>query len=162
MIKVEIAAFITASLLFATGIVGTFAPVLPGAPIIWLGMLAFGAMTGFEKLNWLFFLLQGLLAAAVMGVDYLATALGSRYFGASKAAVFGAVIGLVAGIVFFFPLGLLIGPFAGAVLFELIFTQKPEAALRSGLGAVIGFWSGAVLKLILEAGMIAWFFIEVL
>ncbi|NLA26793.1 MAG: DUF456 domain-containing protein [Firmicutes bacterium] len=158
----EIAAFIIASLLFITGIVGTFAPVLPGAPIIWLGMLVFGLMTGFEKLSWTFFLLQGLLAAAIMGIDYLATALGSRYFGASKAAILGAVIGLIAGVIFFFPIGLLLGPFAGAVLFELIFTQNTSTALRSGLGAVIGFWSGAVIKLILEAGMIAWFFIKVL
>lgn len=156
-----IAAFIVASLFFAAGIVGTFAPVLPGSPLIWLGMLIFGLMTGFEKLNWVFFLLQGLLAAAVMGVDYLATALGSRYFGASKAAVFGALLGLVVGL-FFFPIGLLVGPFAGAVLLELIFTRESNTALRSGLGAVIGFWSGIILKLILETGMIVWFFIEVL
>jgi uncharacterized protein YqgC (DUF456 family) len=156
-----IAAFIVASLFFAAGIVGTFAPVLPGSPLIWLGMLIFGFMTGFEKLNWVFFLLQGLLAAAVMGVDYLATALGSRYFGASKAAVFGALLGLVVGL-FFFPIGLLVGPFAGAVLLELIFTRESNTALRSGLGAVIGFWSGIILKLILETGMIVWFFIEVL
>jgi uncharacterized protein YqgC (DUF456 family) len=156
-----IAAFVIASLFFAVGIVGTFAPVLPGAPLIWLGMLIFGIMTGFEKLGWLFYLLQGLLAVAVLGVDYLATALGSRYFGASKAAALGALLGLVVGL-FFFPIGLLVGPFAGAVLFELILTRQPENALRSGLGAVIGFWSGAVIKLILEIGMIVWFFIEVL
>ncbi|MGB4681607.1 MAG: DUF456 domain-containing protein, partial [Dethiobacteria bacterium] len=110
-----IAAFVIASLFFAVGIVGTFAPVLPGAPLIWLGMLIFGIMTGFEKLGWLFYLLQGLLAVAVLGVDYLATALGSRYFGASKAAALGALLGLVVGL-FFFPIGLLVGPFAGAVL----------------------------------------------
>ncbi|HPU01281.1 MAG: DUF456 domain-containing protein [Firmicutes bacterium] len=156
-----IAAFVIASLFFAVGIVGTFAPVLPGAPLIWLGMLIFGIMTGFEKLGWLFYLLQGLLAVAVLGVDYLATALGSRYFGASKAAALGALLGLVVGL-FFFPIGLLVGPFAGAVLFELILTRQPENALRSGLGAVIGFWSGAAIKLILEIGMIVWFFIEVL
>ncbi|MGB4682142.1 MAG: DUF456 domain-containing protein, partial [Dethiobacteria bacterium] len=87
--------------------------------------------------------------------------LGSRYFGASKAAALGALLGLVVGL-FFFPIGLLVGPFAGAVLFELILTRQPENALRSGLGAVIGFWSGAAIKLILEIGMIVWFFIEVL
>ena len=30
---------------------GTFAPVLPGSPLIWLGMLIFGFMTGFEKIE---------------------------------------------------------------------------------------------------------------
>lgn len=156
-----IPAYIIASIFFAAGVVGSFVPVLPGSPLIWLGMLVFGFMTGFEKMGWIFLLLQGLLAAAVMAVDYLATALGSRFFGASKAAVFGALAGLFVGI-FFFPLGLLLGPFAGAILFELIFTRNPDTALRSGLGAVIGFWSGALIKLVLETGMIIWFFVVVL
>lgn len=154
-------AFIVAFLCFLTGIVGTFAPVLPGAPLIWLGMLLFGLLTGFENLTWKFILLQGLLAVAVMSVDYLATALGSRYFGASKAAVCGALAGLVIGL-FFFPIGLLAGPFLGAVLFEYLAKRQFEIALRAGLGALIGFWSGALLKLILELGMIIWFLITVL
>jgi len=156
-----IVAFVITFLFFGAGIVGTFAPVLPGAPLIWSGMLIFGFLAGFEKLPWTFFLLQGLLAVAVMGVDYLATALGSRYFGASKAAVCGAMIGLLAGL-FFFPIGLLIGPFAGAVLLELLVTRRFNTAFRSGLGAMIGFWSGIIIKLVLEIGMIGWFLIAVL
>ncbi len=154
-------AYIIAALFFLAGIVGTFAPVLPGAPLIWLGMLLFGLLTGFKNLSWSFFLLQGLLAVAIMGVDYLATALGSRYFGASKAAVFGALAGLVTGF-FFLPIGLLVGPFLGAVLFEYLARRQFDIAIRSGLGAVIGFWSGALFKLVLELGMIIWFLITVL
>ncbi len=154
-------AYIIAALFFLAGIVGTFAPVLPGAPLIWLGMLLFGLLTGFKNLSWSFFLLQGLLAVAIMGVDYLATALGSRYFGASKAAVFGALAGLVTGF-FFLPIGLLVGPFLGAVLFEYLARRQFDIAIRAGLGAVIGFWSGALFKLVLELGMIIWFLITVL
>lgn len=154
-------AYIIAALFFLAGIVGTFAPVLPGAPLIWLGMLLFGLLTGFKNLSWSFFLLQGILAVAIMGVDYLATALGSRYFGASKAAVFGALAGLVTGF-FFLPIGLLVGPFLGAVLFEYLARRQFDIAIRSGLGAVIGFWSGALFKLVLELGMIIWFLITVL
>ncbi len=156
-----VCAYIVAVIFFITGIVGTFAPVLPGAPLIWLGMLLFGLLTGFENLPWSFFLLQGLLAIAVMGIDYLATALGSRYFGASRAAVLGALAGLVAGL-FFLPVGLLVGPFLGAMLFEYLAKRQFEGAVRAGLGAVIGFWSGALFKLFLELGMIAWFLITVL
>ncbi|NLA12319.1 MAG: DUF456 family protein [Firmicutes bacterium] len=154
-------AYIIAALFFLAGIVGTFAPVLPGAPLIWLGMLLFGLLTGFKNLSWSFFLLQGILAVAIMGVDYLATALGSRYFGASKAAVFGALAGLVTGF-FFLPIGLLVGPFLGAVLFEYLARRQFDIAIRAGLGAVIGFWSGALFKLVLELGMIIWFLITVL
>lgn len=157
----EIAALVVACLFFLAGIIGSIAPVLPGAPLIWLGMLIYGFIAGFAELNTTFFILQGCLALAVMGIDYLATALGSRYFGASKAAVAGAVLGLFVG-VFSFPIGLLVGPFLGAVLLELIFNRNAAMALRSGLGAVIGFWGGAAFKLTLEGGMIAWFFVRVL
>ena len=157
----EIIALVIASLLLLTGVVGSFAPVLPGAPLIWLGMLLYGLIAGFGSLDVLFFLLQACLALAVIGIDYLAAATGSRYFGASKFAAAGAALGLMIGL-FFFPVGLLVGPFLGAVLLELIFSRKADLALRSGLGAVIGFWVGFVFKLALEAVMIAWFFARVL
>lgn len=156
-----VVALIVAFLFFGAGIAGTLIPILPGAPLIWLGMFVFGLLAGFEKLSGTFFLVQGLLAVAVMGLDYLATALGSRYFGASRAAVFGALAGLVTGL-FFFPIGLLAGPFIGAILFEFLFARRIKIALRAGLGAVVGFWSGALLKIALEIGMITWFLIAVL
>jgi uncharacterized protein len=158
----EIVALIAASLLFLAGIIGSFAPVLPGAPLIWAGMLVYGLITGFAKLDLLFYVLQGSLALAIMGVDYAATALGSRYFGASKAAVFGAVCGLAAGLFFFFPIGLIIGPFLGAMLAELIYSRRTGQAVRSGLGATLGFWGGLFFKLVLAGGMLVWFFARVL
>ncbi|HOL17742.1 MAG TPA: DUF456 family protein, partial [Bacillota bacterium] len=150
MSGLEIAALIVALLLFITGVVGSFVPVLPGAPLIWLGMIIYGAMTGFRGLTWWFFTGQALLALAVMGIDYLASAVGSRYFGGGKAAFYGAMLGLLAG-VFIGPVGLLVGPFAGAVIAELIFGRKTDQALRAGLGAFIGFWGGMPVKLLLEA-----------
>lgn len=160
MIGMEIVALIIASLFFITGIVGSILPVLPGAPLIWVGMIIYGFMAGFEGLPWWFFAGQGLLALLIMGVDYLASALGSRYFGGTKAAFWGAMIGLLIGL-FFFPIGLIVGPFTGAVIAELIFARKTDQALKAGLGAFVGFWGGLPIKLILEAAMIAWFFVTI-
>lgn len=160
MTGMETAAVVVASLFFITGVVGSIAPVLPGVPLIWLGMIIYGVMVGFAGLAWWFFAAQGLLALLVMGVDYLASALGSRYFGGTKAAFYGAMIGLLGGLLFF-PIGLLIGPFAGAVIAELIFSRKTDQALKAGLGAFIGFWGGLPVKLILEGAMITWFFVTI-
>lgn len=157
---VEVIAIIIASLLFITGIVGSIVPVLPGAPVIWAGMIIYGIMAGFDNMPWWFFAVQGLLALMIMGVDYLTSALGSRYFGGSKAAFWGAMIGLLGGL-FFFPIGLFVGPFAGAVIAELIFARKTDQALKAGLGAFIGFWGGLPVKLVLEAVMITWFFVSI-
>ncbi len=158
---IEVLALVVASLFFLVGLVGSIVPVLPGAPLIWAGMLIYAFIVGFEDFNWLFFSIQGVLALLVMGVDYMTSALGSRYFGGTKAATWGSMLGLFIGI-FFFPIGLLIGPFLGAMLLELIFTRKFDQALRSGLGATIGFLGGLPVKLIIEIFMIIWFFIRIL
>ncbi|MEW5785929.1 MAG: DUF456 domain-containing protein [Bacillota bacterium] len=156
----QIAALIIACLFFLVGVLGSILPVLPGAPLIWLGMLIYAFAVGFNELNTLFFIIQGALALAVIGADYLATAMGSRRFGGSKAALWGAMLGLFVGL-FFFPIGLIAGPFLGAVLADLIFSRKIEQAVRSGLGASLGFWLGIPVKLALEAAMIIWFFVRI-
>jgi len=156
----HIIALVAASLLFLIGLVGTLFPVLPGAPVIWLGMLVYGFIAGFENLGPFFFVAQALLALAVMGVDYLFAAAGTRYFGGTKAALWGAAVGLLVGL-FFFPIGLLIGPFLGAVLADLIFRRHAGRAVKSGFGATLGFWSALPVKLALETLMIIWFVLRI-
>lgn len=157
---IEIIALIVASLFFLVGLIGTLLPILPGAPVIWLGMIVYGIIAGFENFGLLFFAAQALLAVGVMAVDYIFTAMGSRYFGGSKAAFWGAAAGLLIGL-FFFPIGLLIGPFLGAVLADLLFRKRTDLALKSGIGASLGFLSALPIKLTLEAIMIAWFITRV-
>jgi hypothetical protein len=67
------------------------------------------------------------------------------------------MIGLVAGLFLFPPFGIIIGPFAGAVIGELSSGKKSRAALRSGFGSFVGFVLGTMLKLI-ASGMMAWHF----
>jgi len=157
----QIIAVIVTALFFLVGVVGTLLPILPGAPVIWLGMLVYGLIAGFENLNSYFFIGQGLLALAVMGVDYLFTAMGSHYFGGSKAALWGAAAGLLVGLLFF-PIGLLIGPFLGAAIADLIFRRSTDQAIKAGVGASLGFWSALPIKLILEAIMIIWFVVKII
>ena len=157
---IEIIAIIVASLFFLIALVGTLLPILPGAPLIILGMLVYGLIAGFGNLRFSFFLIQVLLALAVIGVDYLFTAMGSRYFGGSKAAPWGAAVGLLIGL-FFFPIGLLIGPFLGAALADLLVKRRTDQAIKSGIGASLGFLSALPIKLIIETAMIAWFIVRI-
>ncbi len=156
----QIIALVVAALFFFVGLAGTLLPLLPGAPLIWFGMLVYGLIAGFGNLGFSFFLIQALLVLAIMGVDYLFTAMGSRYFGGSKAAPWGAAGGLLIGL-FFFPIGLLIGPFLGAALADLIFGRSTDQAIKAGIGASLGFWSALPIKLVLEAAMITWFVVRV-
>ncbi len=156
----NIIALIIASLFFLIGLVGTLVPIMPGAPIIWLGMLIYGFIAGFENIGPTFLVFQAFLALSVMGVDYLFTAMGSHYFGGTKAAIWGAAGGLLVGL-FFFPIGLLIGPFVGATAADLLSRRKTAPAVKSGIGASLGFLSALPIKLAIETVMIIWFIFRI-
>ena len=158
----SISALIPTVILFILGILGMVLPVLPGAALIWAGMFLYGILTGFSGLSFAFYLLQGLAVTLAWGIDYLATALGTRYSGGSRTAVLGAVLGLLLGLLFLGPAGIILGPFLGALAGELLQGTPANKALRSSLGALLGVAGGLLLKLLLAAAMIYLFFQQIL
>lgn len=145
-------------ILFILGIIGTILPLLPGVSLIWLGMLVYGIITGFQNLTVGFFILQGIAALLVMSIDYFSTAIGTKRFGGTKTAIWGAALGLLAGIIVLGPFGLIIGPFIGALLGSLLQGIPLEKAILSSFGALIGLLGGMFLKIIIEIIMIYAFF----
>ena len=94
-------------------------------------------------------------------IDFAGGALGAKWFGASKWGAIGALAGGVAGF-FFMPLGLLVGPLAGAVIGELAFARKAlKPATKSGVGTVVGTAGGVAGKLAVAALMILWMVIDI-
>jgi uncharacterized protein YqgC (DUF456 family) len=69
----------------------------------------------------------------------------------------GALLGLVAGLFVFPPIGLIVGPFVGAMGFEWAFGRRAPEAAKAGVGAVIGMALGVVGKLICSVVMFALF-----
>ena len=60
---------------------------------------------------------------------------------------------------FFAPLGLILGPFLGAVAGELVAGKEASAALRGGFGALLGFIAGVLLKFVVCA-LFTWWFVQ--
>ncbi len=151
-------AMILAVLFFIAGLAGSFLPVIPGAILIWVGMLVYGILTKFATLGTAFFIGQALAAALVYSVDYLAGAYGAKRFGGSQYAFYGSIIGTVVGLIFLGPAGIIFGPFAGAIIGELL-NQKPlDEAFRISVGTMLGLLSGTIIKLVIQIIMIIWFF----
>lgn len=146
--------------LFLAGLAGTILPVLPGAPLILAGMIIYGLFTGFAKLNLFFFAGQALLVALTFIVDYLANRWGITRYGGSRLAVWGGAVGLLAG-AFFGLAGIILGPFVGAFLGELLASGRSFHSLRVGFGSLVGFFGGTLVKILLEIGMVTWFFVTI-
>jgi uncharacterized protein YqgC (DUF456 family) len=152
---VTVVLWIAAGVLIVIGAVGLVLPVLPGAPLIFIGALLAAWAEDFQYLGPWSLVLLGALAALAVAVDFIASAFGAQRFGASGRAVAGATLGALVGI-FFGPGGVLVGPFVGAVLGELTVRRSLAAAGRAGVGAALGLALGTAAKLAIAFGMIGW------
>jgi uncharacterized protein YqgC (DUF456 family) len=147
---------VLAAIVVVVGIVGTVAPVMPGAVIVLAGLALAAWAEGFVYAG------PGALAALAAitvltyVVDFAATALGAKKLGASRRAGVGAALGALVGLFFGIP-GVIVGPFIGAVLAELTAQSSLEQAGRAGLGAWIGLVFGTAAKLALVFTMIGIF-----
>jgi uncharacterized protein YqgC (DUF456 family) len=150
---------VIAILLMLIGIVGCLVPVLPGPPLSYLGLVVIH-FTRFAEVSQKLFIILGIIAVVVTVLDYIVPIWGTRHFGGSKYGARGATVGLVIGL-FLGPPGIIIGPFIGAFVGELIFKDDVKYALKAGFGSLLGFMTGVGLKLAASL-LITFYFVKVL
>jgi uncharacterized protein YqgC (DUF456 family) len=150
---VTIALWVAAGVLIVIGALGMVLPVLPGAPLIFVGALLAAWAEDFVYLGYGSLIVLGVLAALAVVVDFVASAFGVKRFGASGRAITGATIGALVGI-FFGVVGVLVGPFVGAVVGELSVRRSLAGAGRAGVGAALGLALGTAAKLAIAFAMI--------
>jgi len=127
------------------GIIGCLVPILPGPPFSFIGLILLH-ISRFGQFPIKVLVILGAITLAVTIMDYLVPIWGTKKLGGSKYGTRGATVGLVVGL-FFGPLGIIMGPFIGAVVGELIFRDDISYALKAGFGSLLGFMAGIGLKL---------------
>ncbi|HPF51271.1 MAG TPA: DUF456 domain-containing protein [Draconibacterium sp.] len=145
-------------LFMISGILGCVLPILPGPPLSYLGILLL-QFTSKYQFSTRFMIIWAVITVVVYALDYVIPAWGTKKFGGSKRGVWGSIIGLVIGLFFFPPFGIIIGPFLGAIIGELSSGKDSGSALKSGFGSFLGFLAGTLLKLI-ASGMMTWYFFK--
>jgi uncharacterized protein YqgC (DUF456 family) len=144
---------VLAALLVLVGLAGIVLPALPGVILIFAGLALAAWAEGFQYVGAGTLTILGVLSLLAWSLDWLAGSLGARHFGASRQAVVGAMLGALVGL-FFGPVGILIGPFVGAVIGELLARRDLGQAGRAGVGAWLGLLLGVVAKLAISITMI--------
>lgn len=150
--------WLMAAVLIVIGLAGLILPALPGIPLVFIGLLLLAWAENFAYVGWGTLTLLGLLTVLSVGIDFLASALGAKKFGASSRAIVGAAFGALAGI-FFGLIGIVLGPFVGAVVGEFSGKTSLKAATHAGVGATLGLLFGTLLKIALAFTMVGVFVI---
>ncbi len=157
----HITILIISLLVILAGLAGIIFPILPSTPLIWVGVFIYAACDGFETIGWTLLLIFAVLAIVSIVLDYLGGVIGAKKYGATRWGLIGSVIGGIVGFFMGGIIGLVFGPFFGAVSFELLFGKDLKGAFRSGMGTLVGFLGGVIIKLVISIVIIGIFIMKV-
>lgn len=141
------------------GLLGAIIPVIPGSPISYVGLLLLLMVDGCSYTT-TFMLVMLALVVVKQVLDYLIPIWGIKTFGGSKYSQWGGLIGLLLGLPFM-PWGLIVGPFLGAVVAELLSGKTEEESVYAGFGSLLGSMLTIVFSIVLSGVMAYYFFAEV-
>jgi len=143
------------------GLIGCLLPVIPGPPLSYIALLIIQT-TAFGTLSTITMVVIGGITVVVTILDYVIPAWTTRKFGGSRRGAIGATLGLFIGMLFFPPIGIIIGPFIGAFFGEISGGANNAKATKSAIGSFIGFVFGTGIKIALSGTMLYMVIREVL
>src|SRR5262249_41055025 len=144
--------------LIVIGVVGTVLPALPGAILVFGGIVLAAWIDDFTRIRPWVLVLLGVLTALAWIVEYVAAVMGAKRVGASRFAILGAAVGTVAGI-FSGLWGLLFMPLVGAAIGEYVAQRDARRAGKVGVATWIGLLLGSAAKVAIVLTMVGIFVI---
>ena len=141
------------------GFIGSFLPVIPGTPVTYGGLLLL--QLAMQPFSATFLVVWGFIIVAIMILDNVIPAYGTKKSGGSAYGIWGSILGLFIGIFFFPPVGMVVGPLAGAFIGELIGGKTSDRALKSAMGSFAGLFVNMLIKVISSGVMGYYFVVEV-
>jgi len=148
---------ILTALLMLAGLIGAVAPIIPGPLMVFAGALLYAWHGDFLIITWSTIAVLAALSAVSQVLDYAASIIGARAFGASRWGMAGACFGALVGFLVANIPGVIAGLFLGACIFELFRGCDVRTSARVGFGTLVGFLAGTAGKILITVVMITIF-----
>ena len=154
---IEIFLIIIALLVAIVGIVGCIIPAVPGPPLNFISLLILELAIE-DAFSTEFYIIWGVITIVVTVLDYVLPLFGAKVYKASAYGIWGSIIGMIVGTIFFPPFGMILGLLIGAVAGELIAGKEGSEAMKVGVVTFITSLLMIVVKLAVS-GIMTYYFI---
>lgn len=140
------------------GIAGALIPALPGPPLSFVGLLLLLQCDN-NEIGTVPIVTAGVMAAVITILDYVAPVWLTKKKGGTKYGMWGAAIGMVAGI-FAGPLGIVLCPFIGAFIGELMAKSPTDKALKTAFISFAAFMLTTGIKFVYSTSILIIIIVE--
>ncbi len=151
-----IGSIILGIILILLAFVGCIVPALPGPPFAFLALIIL-ELTESTVFSSNFLLTMGIITASVYFLDFLLPVFGAKMFKATKQGIWFSIIGMLIGVFFFPPFGMILGLLLGAIAGELIAGKAKNKAIKIGIISFVFSLLAILLKVVLVCIMSFYF-----
>lgn len=153
---------VSALILMALALVGSFAPLLPGTLLSVIGILVYWYGSGFSRPGDLF--LIGFIFVGLVGVaaDWFSGIVAAKMGGASSKT--GIIAGVVGFLLLFVlgPIGILVGVAGTVLVLEFIRTDDMEGSMKAAFYSSIGVLGSGLVQFMIALSLLTAFVIALL
>ena len=154
---IEIILIILGVLLAIVGLIGCIIPAIPGPPLNFVSLLILELAIE-DAFSLEFYIIWAVITIVVTVLDYVLPLFGAKAYKASGYGIWGSIIGMIVGTIFFPPFGMILGLLIGAIAGELIAGKEGSEALKVGTATFITSLIMIVVKLA-ASGVMTYYFI---
>ncbi len=155
----EIILLVVGLVLLIVGFVGCILPGLPGPIVAYAALIVLSIPGGFALYAPVTLVVLAVVVAGVSILDSVLPVTATRKAGGGRAGVWGSILGMIVGTIFFPPFGVIVGAFVGALVLEAVFNRSNPNPLRAALGVLRGTLLATLLKLAVT-GVVAFYYVR--
>lgn len=128
-----------AVVLILVGLIGSLIPVLPGSILVWLTVLFYTILDGWDAITPLLFIFITVISVITGTANIWLSLLGAKTGGASGQSLLLGILGSIIGLFVFSLIGSIIGYALGIIVGEYLKHKDWNIALKASFGGIAGW-----------------------